>query len=133
MVGNNVLNLVANMALLDGVLLLPHKEGKSVGNNVLNSVANMALLDGVLLLPHKEGKSVGCCLAMFVSSSRRGLVVAVNLSIGGGRVLSLLRCCSFKFLYDSNPFCGCTARSTLSSRSCCLIVQLTLGWDVVWQ
>ena len=60
-------------------------------NNALNSVANMALLDGVLLLPHMEGKSVGYCLAMFVSSSCRGLVVAVNLLIGGGRVLSLLR------------------------------------------
>ena len=60
-------------------------------NSALNSVANVALLDGVLSLPHKEGKSVGCCLAMFVSSSCRGLIVAVNLLIGGGRVLSLLR------------------------------------------
>ena len=60
-------------------------------NSALNSVANMALLDGVLLLPHKDGRSVGCCLAMFVSSSCRGLVVVVNLLIGGGRVLSLLR------------------------------------------
>ena len=60
-------------------------------NSALNSVANMALLDGVLLLPQDEGRSVGGCLAMFSSSSRRGLIVAVNLSIGGGRVLSLLR------------------------------------------
>ena len=28
-VENNVLNLVANLAILDGILLLPHKEGKS--------------------------------------------------------------------------------------------------------
>ena len=27
-----------------------------VENNVLNSVANLAILDGILLLPHKEGK-----------------------------------------------------------------------------
>ena len=57
----------------------------------LNSVANTALLDGLLLLPHDENISVGGCLATCVSSSCRGLVVAENLSIGGGRVLSLLR------------------------------------------
>ena len=55
-------------------------------NNALNSLASMALLDGVLLLPREEGVSVGYCLAMFVSSSRRGLVVAVTVSIGGGVV-----------------------------------------------
>jgi len=60
-------------------------------NNALNSVANAALLDGLLLLPHDESTFVGCCLAMCVSSSCRGLVVAENLLIGGGRVLSLLR------------------------------------------
>ena len=60
-------------------------------NNALNSVANTALLDGLLLLPHDENISVGGCLATCVSSSCRGLVVAENLSIGGGRVLSLLR------------------------------------------
>ena len=60
-------------------------------NIALNSVANKALLDGLLLLPRDESTLVGCCLAMCLSSSCRGLVVAVNLLIGGGRVLSLLR------------------------------------------
>ena len=57
----------------------------------LNSFVNTALLDGLLLLPHDEDTSVGGCLAMCISSSCRGLIVAENLSIGGGRVLSLLR------------------------------------------
>ena len=60
-------------------------------NIALNSVANKALLDGLLLLPRDESTLVGCCLAMCLSSSCRGLVVAENLLIGGGRVLSLLR------------------------------------------
>ena len=49
------------------------------------------MLDGLLLLLHDVSTSVGCCLAMCVSSSCRGLVVAENLLIGGGKVLSLLR------------------------------------------
>ena len=60
-------------------------------NSALNSVGNAALLDGLLLLPHDGSTSVGCCLATCISSSCRGLIVAENLSIGGGRVLSLLR------------------------------------------
>ena len=55
-------------------------------NNALNSVANAALLDGLLLLPRDESTLVGCCLAMCLSSSCRGLVVAVILSIFGGVV-----------------------------------------------
>ena len=49
------------------------------------------MLDGLLLLLHDVSTSVGCCLAMCVSSSCRGLVVAENLLIGGGKVLSLLQ------------------------------------------
>ena len=60
-------------------------------NNVLDSVGNVALLDCVLLLPHRDGKSVGGCLAVSVTSSCGVLANAANLSIGGDNVLSLLR------------------------------------------
>ena len=60
-------------------------------NNVLNSVANVALLDWVLLLHHRDGKSMGGCLAIPVTSSCCVLAIAANLLIGGGNVLSLLR------------------------------------------
>ena len=59
-------------------------------NSVLNSVAKVALLDWVLLLPHRDVKSTGGCLAKCVTPSCCVLTVAVNLLIAGGSVLSLL-------------------------------------------
>ena len=55
------------------------------------SVSKVALLDWVLLLPHRDFKYTGGCLAIRVTSSCCVLTVAVNLSIAGGIVLSLLR------------------------------------------
>ena len=78
-------------------------------NNALNSVANTALLDGLLLLPH-DG-STGCCLATCISSSCRGLIVAENLSIGGGRVLSLLRVVGPVFGVSSSSLLMCVSLS----------------------
>ena len=60
-------------------------------NSVLNSVAKVALLDWVLLLLHRDVKSMGGCLAICVISSCWVLTIALNLLIGGGSVLSLLR------------------------------------------
>ena len=60
-------------------------------NSVLNSLAKVSLLDGVLLPPHRSVKSTGGCLAICVSPSCCVLTVAVNLLIAGGSVLSLLR------------------------------------------
>ena len=45
----------------------------------------------MLLLPHRDGKSVGGCLAVSVTSSCCVFAIAANLLIGGGNVLSLLR------------------------------------------
>ena len=60
-------------------------------NSVLNSLAKVSLLDGVLLLPHRSVKSMGGCLATCVASSCCVLTVAINLFTAGGSVLSLLR------------------------------------------
>ena len=47
----------------------------------------------MLLLPHRDGKSMGGCLAIPVTSSCCVLAIEANLLIGGagGNVLSLLR------------------------------------------
>ena len=79
-------------------------------NSALNSVGNAALLDG-LLLPHDGSTSVGFCLATCTSSFCRGLVVAENLSIGGGRVLSLLRVVGPVFGVSSSSLLMCVSLS----------------------
>ena len=80
-------------------------------NSALNSVGNAALLDGLLLLPHDGSTSVGFCLATCTSSFCRGLVVAENLSSGGGRVLSLLRVVGPVFGVSSSSLLMCVSLS----------------------
>ena len=70
----------------------------------------------MLLLPHRDGKSVGGCLAFLVTSFCCGSATAVNLSIGGGNVLSLLRVVG--------PV-GCVSVSVSSSSSLLMCVYLS--------
>ena len=55
---NHLVTSGSVIVIVTGAGVLYCVVGRSlVENNVLNSAANMALLDGVLLLPHNEGKS----------------------------------------------------------------------------
>ena len=63
----------------------------------------------MLLLSHRDVKSMGGCLAMCVTSSCCVLTIAVNLLVGGGNVLSLLR------VVGPVGCVGCVSASSYSS------------------
>ena len=81
---------------------------------VLNSVAKVASVDSELLLPHRDVKSMGGCLAICVTLSCCALTIAVNLLIGGGNVLSLLRVVGPVFCVSGSSSSSLLIRESLS-------------------
>ena len=98
-----------------------------LGSEMLRQNLSVAKTNRILLLdaPNLHLSSKGRYSQIF-SNNSFGRCSNVVVGISGLN-------CFLKSLYDSNPFWGCTARSTLFHRSCFLNLQFIRGCDAMKQ